>query len=128
MSEQVAAMHCIVITKLLQRHRFRYGSEKELQDGVEHILRQCKFSFGREVPVEGGIIDFIVRMADGSRIGLELKIKGSPTAVLQQLGRYSANSDLSAIILVTARLQLSNLPKSLNGIPLVACPLVGSVL
>lgn len=69
--------------------------------------------FEREkmLPEKAGTIDFFV---DG-RIGIEIKIKGSPSAVTRQLMRYFKCEVISELLLVTGRTKLGNLPKEILG-------------
>lgn len=58
-----------------------------------------------------GTIDFLV---DG-RIGLEIKIKGSPSAVARQLLRYFECGQVAELVLVTGRAKLGQLPREILG-------------
>lgn len=96
-----------VVVKALKQHRFNYSSEKELQEGVEHVLMAHAIPHEREkVLGKFGTIDFLV---DG-RIGLEIKTKGSPSAVARQLMRYFECDMVSELILVTGKSGLGKLP------------------
>ncbi len=66
------------LKKLLRRYRFRYTSERELQDGIETMLTQEGLPFQREASVVGGAIDFLV----GS-VGVEVKIDGSTADLIR---------------------------------------------
>lgn len=87
------------ITKLLSGHRFRFGTERELQDGIEAVLNSACIAFTREYRLGTDPIDFMV---DGG-LGIECKIDGGPSAVIGQLVRYSQSPDVTALLLVTSR-------------------------
>ena len=63
------------------------------------------------MPDQFGTIDFLI---DG-KIGLEIKIKGSPSAVTRQLMRYFECAMLKELVLVTGRAKLWNLPREILG-------------
>ncbi len=102
-----------LIVKALKAHRFNYQNEKELQDGVEHVLMANAIPFEREKILGGrfGTIDFLI---DG-RIGIEIKIKGSPSSVARQLVRYFECERVGELILLTGRERLGHLPSMILG-------------
>jgi hypothetical protein len=87
------------IYDLLKPHRFRFGTELDLQDGIEAALTAANVEFLREHRLGTDPIDFLV--AGG--IGIECKIDGGPSAVIAQLVRYSQSPDVEALILATSR-------------------------
>lgn len=100
------------IVKALKAYRFNYQNEKELQEGVEGALAANKIPFEREKILDQyGTIDFLV---DG-RIGIEIKTKGSPSAVARQLVRYFKCEKVSELILLTGRSRLGALPPLILG-------------
>jgi len=100
-----------LIANALKMRRFNYANEKELQEGVSRVLAQAAIPFEREkiLPDKFGTIDFLIE----GRIGLEIKIKGSPSAVTRQLMRYFKCPMIEEIVLVTGRAKLGNLPKEI---------------
>lgn len=99
----------------LRKRRFIYQNEKDLQAGVETILKEDGFDFVRECQLgDAGIIDFFV----GGFLGIEIKIKGSPSEVARQLLRYAGREEIRGLVLVTGRSLLSSLPSELLGKPL----------
>lgn len=102
-----------VVVKALKSHRFNYQNEKELQEGVEHVLMAHAIPFEREKILGGqyGTIDFLV---DG-RIGIEIKTKGSPSAVTRQLLRYFECERVGELILLTGKSRLGKLPGTILG-------------
>jgi hypothetical protein len=100
------------VVKALKAYRFNYSSEKELQEGVERVLSAAMIPFEREkILGEYGTIDFLV---DG-HIGIEIKTKGSPSAVARQLVRYFKCGDITELILLTGRSRLGKLPATILG-------------
>lgn len=84
---------------LLSRYRLRFGTEKSMQDCIERILDAENVPFVRECRTSTGPIDFLV---DGS-VGVECKVDGGPSAVLEQLLRYAGETGITSLILVTSR-------------------------
>lgn len=100
----------------LRQRRFNYQNEKDLQQGIEEVLKKEDFPFMREFPMgDAGIIDFFV----GGFLGMEIKIKGSPSEVARQLLRYAGRDEVKSLVLVTGRAALSALPSQLLGKPLL---------
>src|SRR5882724_3968134 len=101
------------VTKALKAYRFNYQNEKELQEGVERVLTASSIPFEREKILGGefGTIDFLV---DG-HIGIEIKTKGSPSAVARQLIRYFKCEQVAELILLTGRSRLGRLPATILG-------------
>lgn len=101
------------INQLLSSHRFRFGTEIELQDGIEAVLRDAGVAYSREHRLAGDPIDFL---ADGG-IGIECKIDGGPSAVLAQLVRYSQSPEVAGLLLVTSRHTHRFNAKEIAGMP-----------
>jgi hypothetical protein len=93
--------------------------EPALNEIARARLRESGCEFRWEVWLDGdkrNRIDFVV-----GRIGVELKVDGSPAAVLRQLDRYAAAAELDAVTLVTTRrAHLRGLPSELRGKPVIA--------
>lgn len=100
----------------LRTRRFNYQNEKDLQAGIEEALKADRIDFVREHPLgDAGIVDFFV----GGFLGVEIKIKGSPSEVARQLLRYAGRDEVKALVLVTGRAALSALPGTMLGKPLM---------
>jgi hypothetical protein len=109
----------------LRRRRFNYQNEKELQAGIESVLKADGFDFVREHPLgDAGVVDFFV----SGFLAVEVKIKGSPSEVARQLLRYAGRDEVKAVVLVTGRSALSALPGALMGKPLLLVELWRSFL
>ncbi len=101
---------------LVAAARFRFATEKDLQAGIAGLLAEAGVPFAREARLApGDVIDFLVGGAppaagpagpappDLPRVGLEVKLGGTATAVAAQLLRYAASPELAGLLLVTAR-------------------------
>jgi hypothetical protein len=102
----------------IQRHRFSYAHEKDLQDGIASL-------FGDRLSREFHLgafdrPDFFIE-ADG--VVIEIKVKGSAGSVLLQLERYAKHDRVKGLVLVTTRsTQALRMPYILNEKPLhVVC-------
>lgn len=110
------------LPRIISSARFRWSSEADLQNGIEQLLKSRRLTYQREVKLgDGERIDFMA----GS-VGVEVKIKGTPSAVLSQLERYAPY--VSELVLVTGRLQLTRMPETVGGVPLTVVPLTRSLL
>ncbi len=98
---------------VLGSYRFRFGTEEVLQDAVERVLQDAKIPYERERDLgDAGRIDFLVE----NTIGLEIKTKGSPTEVAEQVIRYCTRDEISIVVLLTARMTLGKLvPRKVHG-------------
>jgi len=109
---------------LLRSYRYDLSSERSLQDGIERVLREESIEFERECVLgPGEHIDFLI-----GGIGVEVKIKGSLSSVTRQLMRYALSERITAVLLVTSRMQHAALPGTLRGKPVRLCCLVENLL
>lgn len=107
------------LAALLKSKHFQYSSERDLQDGIEVVVKAAGIAYERERELgPGDIIDFLV-----GDIGLEVKIQGSPAEVARQLLRYASHSDIREIVLVTGKQRLGALPERLMGKPVTVVSL-----
>jgi hypothetical protein len=102
------------VDRALRTHRFRFGNERELQAGIERVLRDDGLTVTREARIEAGTIDFVVT-SNGAALGIEVKVAGSRAAVTRQLHRYLQSDRIGALLLVTTRASLRNLPPQISG-------------
>jgi len=86
------------IYQLLASHRLRFGTERILQDNIAALLQSSGVDFHREHQLDGDAIDFLA----GS-VGIECKIDGGPSKVLEQLYRYAEFPEVQSLLLVTSR-------------------------
>jgi hypothetical protein len=100
------------IAALLQRHAFTFADERELQEGIAAVL--APLGPAREVRV--GARDRIDFLLPGG-IGVEVKIDGSLSALTRQAHRYAQRAEIAALIIVTNRHRLAQLPDTISGKP-----------
>lgn len=111
----------LILSNVMRSCRFNFSNEKELQAGIEELLTQEGINFAREhqlPPV--GRIDFYL---PDDRIGIEVKVKGSPSDVLKQFHGYCGHADIDALLVVSSRTKLGNLPDVLNHKPVLGVSL-----
>lgn len=102
----------------LKRWKFALNDEKRCQMQIMEAL-QAKFpnaGIVREVKCSSGYIDFCI-----GRIGIEVKLKGSPRNIYKQVLDYAEDNALDAIILLT--LVNMSLPRELSGKPTYVVPM-----
>lgn len=108
------------VVDALCRYRILPRDEREMHDTVARLLNAAGLLAGSEVPVvcDGnpvGRID-LVACVDGARVGVELKVGGSVSEILEQVDRYARSGEFCAIVLVTIR-NTHLLPMELSGVP-----------
>lgn len=88
------------ICSILAKYKVSLTNEIQTQNDIERILDLHDIPYIREYRVDDkNIIDFLI---DNS-IGVEIKIKGSPSRILNQLVRYSETKRFESLILITAK-------------------------
>lgn len=98
MSAEVAMLMRRIVVGL-QAYRYRYGSEVDLHEGIGQVLANLPLE--REVTLPGGHrLDFLV----DKRVAIEVKVKGSETDALMQVGRYCKLPEVHGAILATTRM------------------------
>lgn len=113
-----------LVCNLIAGSRFTFANEKQLQDGIAMVLAPTGLAVSREHRLSPtDVIDFLVES-----VGVEVKIKGAVGAVQAQLERYATHDTVTELVLVTGRVQLTRMPRKLNGKPLTVVPLLGSLL
>lgn len=99
------------VERVLASHRFRYAGERDLQAGIETVLRGAGLAVVREASLgDAGTIDFVV-----GDLGIEIKVKGTRAAVTRQVHRYLQHASLAGLLLVTTRRDLARLPPIISG-------------
>lgn len=100
------------VVAVLKAHKFLSADEKELQAGIEDVLRAAGLSFEREVRLRpGDIIDFMVAPS----LGIEVKTGGTLPALIRQCFRYCESERVGELLVVTARMRLDRLPREIHG-------------
>jgi len=103
------------IVTLCEKLRFQGNNERDLQNALETVLSSSFSQVQREVSL--GARDRVDLLVE--RIGIEVKIDGSPMVVARQLRRYVESAELDALVLVTTRAKHRALPRTLGGKPLL---------
>lgn len=84
---------------LLSRYNIGYATEAIMQEHVHELLSSI-VACSREVSLSTrDRIDVLTECG----IGIECKIKGSPSAIVSQLLRYAEHDRIKALILVTSK-------------------------
>lgn len=111
----------ISIVEFLKQYKYPVGNEVAFQEMLDTVLRDGGFNVIREFNLGfgHGRIDFYL---PEQKIGIELKVKGSPSEVIRQMHRYAQSELVDSLVLVTGRARLDFGSKELNGKPLlIAC-------
>jgi len=117
-------MNSSEIAMLIGGYRYTFPDEQGLQDGIERVLTGAGVTFQREAQLSvDDRIDFLIQCG----IGLEVKVQGRPADVTRQLHRYAQHDSITALVLVTSRMQLARVPKELNGKRVDVVRLMGSI-
>jgi len=89
------------------------GCEDNLQQSMAAAFTRAGLAFEREVALSAADrIDFVL-----GEIGIEVKVDGSAPALIRQLQRYAQHGRLRALLVVTTRARLMQLPAELSGKP-----------
>lgn len=109
---------CQTVATIVASRRLPFGDEIACQDVIASLLTTAAIAFEREYRLgPRNRIDFYL---PASKVGIEVKVQGSPSDVLRQLERYALSDAIAALMLVTGRRTLSQLPTALHGKPLVS--------
>lgn len=102
MNDQVNIIEAIDdLAQRLRRYRFRCSTELALHVDVgkalalEHYVSQAEFCLGSHDRIDFWLPELA--------IGVECKIDGGPSAVWEQLARYSQHDQVQALILLSRR-------------------------
>jgi len=113
------------LASTLAGFRFRFGDERELQDGIAQALTVRGIPFERERALSRpDRPDFMV--SGGTAI--EVKVKGSLAELLRQISRYASHAEVTSVLAVGSPSWLTRLPSSICGKPVHALRLIGSLL
>ncbi|MHB8370642.1 MAG: hypothetical protein ACYDBP_13320 [Leptospirales bacterium] len=109
----------------IQRVRFRYVTERDLQNGIETLFGKFDIPYFREYSM--GSADRPDFLVDGG-IALEVKIKGSLPELLRQISRYGLHREIREILVVGTPRWIPRVPAEIEGKPVYGLRLVGSLL
>lgn len=90
--------------------RYRYKDEATLHEALSAVLDEALVEHEHEVRVTGGRIDFVV-----GQVGIEVKTKGPVESLRRQLEGYSAERDLTELLVVTTRPAHRAIPDRIGG-------------
>lgn len=123
--------HMRKVQAALAGRRFPLEDEKQTQAAIAAAFAEAGLTAEREVPVTGGVIDFVVTLSEPSpaplrsmrfrHIGIEVKIKGGTAAIGRQLKGYAAEDGLDGIVLATSRPMA--MPAEIGGKPVAVIDL-----
>lgn len=117
-----------LVESTIKGTKFRFSSEKDLQDGLEKLFLMKPFIYSREVDL--GVesrIDFLLDEDTSMPLGIEVKVDGSLSAVTRQLHRYAQSPKIGQLMLVTSKMQHDHMPREMNGKQIYVVHLGGSV-
>ncbi len=113
-----AARPAYLVT-LIERNELDASSEPRLRDAIARVLRDSHVRYEREAWItDDDRIDFLVQY-HGEQVGIEVKIRGSRSAVVRQLMRYAGSHVVDSLVLATSRTQLTQLPDTMRGKPVL---------
>lgn len=110
----------------LAGYRYLTATESDLQRQLGEAMTREGIAFQAEYQVgAAGRIDFYL---PEWRAGLEVKVEGSPSAVLRQLHRYAGVAEFEVLVLVTRRARLGGLRGPIGSKPLHVVTLIEGAL
>lgn len=110
------------LAEVLGRHRFRFTSELQLQDAIARAFASERVVALREQALTlQDRPDFLV-----GDLAVEVKVGGSLSDALRQLHRYAQHEDVAGLLLVTSRLQHTDVPETMTGKPVRAVHVGGA--
>ncbi|MBY0238617.1 MAG: hypothetical protein K2X55_04820 [Burkholderiaceae bacterium] len=106
-----SAMTLRRVVETLPRFAYRFADEVNLHEGMATVLEDHGIAYQREVVA--GLRDRFDFLVEGG-IVIEAKIKGSLSKALDQVKRYAARADVTAVVLVTTRFWGASQPQALQ--------------
>lgn len=115
------------IIEALRPYRFIAHDERRLYLGLSEALTAAGIVFERERTIQlatgrAGRLDYYV---PAYRLAIEVKVGGSPAAILRQLRSYAEHPDVDALLLITSLAKLAQIPDTLAGKPARSYRLTG---
>ena len=104
---------------------FGTGDEYAMQHAVQVALSHACIAVDREYALSRkDIIDFLTREG----VGIEVKLAGTTNALIRQLHRYAQHREVLALVVVTNRSRLTQMPRQISGKPVRVASLLHSGL
>ncbi|WP_241473836.1 hypothetical protein [Mycolicibacterium neoaurum] len=103
------------VAALLVEYTYRAARERELQDGIETVLRTSGYRVEREFQLSArDRPDFFIEGC----VAIEVKMRASESAVPSQLARYASDRRVKALVVATPRLStLTGISGEILGVP-----------
>jgi hypothetical protein len=112
------------LKEALSGYRYDLSNEDSIQSGLERAMLMEGLVFVREAQLSNeDRLDFLVDAC----VAIEVKRQGSLQELLRQLSRYAQHVVVRELLVVTSRLQSTNLPTEIGGKPLECLVLLGSI-
>lgn len=99
-------------------------SELALQDALAKRLDEARVTYEREyhLAAERSYCDRIDFFFPATKLGMEVKVTGTLSAVTRQLFRYAKSPKISELVLCTTLMRHTRMPETMAGTPLfVVC-------
>lgn len=113
-------MTAVALARLFRDGGYQYASEVDLHHRLEQVMRDAGYDPAPEARIVGGRVDFLV---DGT--GIEVKVSGTPDALLRQITRYAADPQVRDLLVVTTIHRHTHLPRKVGGKPVEVVQLGG---
>lgn len=110
------------VRQAIEAYRYTFTDEKELQTALADALGRAGLVFQREVVLSPrDRVDFLLEPG----VVVEVKIDGGLSDLTRQLYRYAQLERVQALVVVTSRARLVNVPGTMNGKPALVVELRG---
>lgn len=121
--DQLHSAHSLI--QIFEGVRFRFGSEVDLQNGVELLLQRSKIAYAREKALTAkDRPDFLV---DGG-IAIEIKIQGTFAQAVRQIDRYTKHESVQSILVIGSPSWINRIPAFIGGKPVHAIRITESLM
>lgn len=126
----VTAADLAAVARHLQRFRVSAVEEPALHARITEVLTLGAFVFEHEVTLDAASrVDFLLTIAGGGHIAIEVKVRGTAPSITEQLLRYAQHPKVGGVLLVTTLRRLAAcVPPTLNDKPALAAVLSLGVL
>jgi RecB family endonuclease NucS len=107
------------VVACIERSRYRYATEDELQQGLLEAITGDGWPVVREARLDRySRLDLLVGdQFDGTGIAVEVKVAGGRADALRQIRRYVGYPQVGGLVLVTSRVRHGAVPTTVLGKP-----------